>query len=287
VDLDAALTSGDGPWALVGTGTVLVFSVLGLAWAQSSADVARYQRPGSSGGASMLWAAFGATLPAFLLVAWGAVLAASDASLASGLARAPLATIAGILPAWYPAPLLAAAGLGLLSGAVLAVFSGGFAGHSLGIRVRRPIATGIAAVLGLAVAALLVLLVDDARDLMLDLVTTLAVPVAAWAGIFGAEMMIRSRRFHGPSLLARGGAYPDVRWVNLIGLVLITALGFGLTAAEPSWLSWQGYLFPLLGVDPDGALAASDLGVLAALVLGLLLPVVSGIPSVRRQEDSR
>ena len=43
---------------------------------------------------------------------------------------------------------------------------------------------------------------------MRDLVTTIAVPIAAWAGIFAAEMMIRSRRFDTPSLLTRGGVYP-------------------------------------------------------------------------------
>jgi hypothetical protein len=118
-------------------------------------------------------------------------------------------------------------------------------------------------------------------------VTTLAVPIAAWAGIFAAEMMIRSRRFHAPSLLARGGIYPDVRWVNFIGLFAVSAVGFGLTSATLSGLEWQGFLFPVFGIAADDPLATSDVGVLVALVLGLVIPLVSAIPAIRRQEDAK
>jgi len=76
--------------------------------------------------------------------------------------------------------------------------------------------------------------------------------------------------------------------VNLPALVVITVVGWGLTTATVVGLGWQGYVFRLAGVDLGGDLAASDLGVLVALVLGLLTPLVSGVPAIRRQEaDSR
>ena len=133
LDIEVALATGDGSWMLVLGGAVLVFSFVGLAWVQASSDIARYQRPASSGAASMLWATVGATLPPFVLIAWGAMLAASDPNLATGLASSPLPTIARLLPLWYPAPLLAAAGIGLLSGIVLTIYSGGFALQALGL----------------------------------------------------------------------------------------------------------------------------------------------------------
>ena len=142
------------------------------------------------------------------LIAWGAMLAASDPALADGLTTSPLTTVARMLPLWYPAPLLAAAGLGLISSVVLAMYSGGFALQSLRIRARRSITTLVAAVLVAVLAAGMVLLQADAFVIARDLATTLAVPVAAWAGIFAAEMMIRTRRFDAPSLLAPGGVYP-------------------------------------------------------------------------------
>jgi hypothetical protein len=80
--------------------------------------------------------------------------------------------------------------------------------------------------------------------------------------------------------------YPTVNWINLPLFVVITAVGFGLTTATVSWLSWQGYVFTLAGVPLDSALAGTDLGVFAALLLGLLVPIITGIPTIRRQEAS-
>jgi NCS1 family nucleobase:cation symporter-1 len=284
LDLAAAQGVADGPWMLVVTGVVLVFSFVGLAWVHSSADVARYQRTASDGGSTMLWATFGATLPALVLIAWGALLAASDPIIADGLVTNPLYTIAALLPLWYPAPLIAALGLGLLSAVVLTIYSGGFAIQSLGVPARRSVTTAVAGALVLGVAAALLFLLGDARGLIIDVATTIAVPVAAWAGILGAEVMIRRRRFDAESLLRRGGVYPAVRWVNLIGLVVFSAIGFGLSSAVLPGLDWQGYLLPFLGLADGDPLLTSDVGVLAALVLGMLLPLVTAVPTIRRQE---
>ncbi|HEU4849908.1 MAG TPA: cytosine permease [Terrimesophilobacter sp.] len=286
VSISTALTVGDGPWILVVTGAVLVFSFVGLVWAVSSADLARYQRPGGSGAASMLWSTFGATIPAFVLIAYGAVLAASNPDVATGLVETPLDTIALLIPTWYPIPLIAALALSLLSGVVISIYSGGFALQATGATMRRSASVVIVGVALAGVAILLALSVGDFTLLLRDVATSLAVPVAAWAGIFAAEMMIRNRRFDTKSLVTRGGVYSDVNWTNLTALVLASAIGFGLTTATVGWLSWQGYLFPLLDVAGASDLAASDLGVLVALVLGLLVPIIGGIPGIRRQEES-
>jgi purine-cytosine permease-like protein len=284
LDLGAALGVADGPWTLVLGGAVVVFSFVGLAWVQSSSDVARYQRTASSGAQTMLWATVGATLPPFALIVWGAMLAASDPVLATGLSTSPLPTLARLLPLWYPAPLLAAAGLGLLSSIVLAIYSGGFALQAVGLRARRHVTTILSSVLVAVLAAALVVLAADAFTIARDLATTLAVPVAAWAGIFSAEMMIRTRRFDSPSLLSPGGVYPQVRVANLIGFIVITVIGFGLSSATFPGLTWQGYLFPLLGVASEDPIATSDAGVLVALVLGIIVPLATAIPAIRKQE---
>lgn len=284
LNLDVALATGDGPWVLVLGGAVIVFSFVGLAWVQASSDIARYQRPGSSGAAAMLWATVGATLPPFALIAWGAMLAASDPNLATGLAASPLPTIARLLPLWYPAPLLAAAGLGLLSSIVLTVYSGGFALQAAGVRMPRFAGAIIAAVLVGGIATGLVFLAADADSIARDLATTLAVPVAAWAGIFAAEMMIRTRPFDSEGLLTPGGVYPRVRVVNFLAFLLLTAVGFGLSSATFPGLTWQGFLWPLIGIAPDDPLATSDVGVLVALVLGIIIPLATAIPAIRRQE---
>ena len=288
VDVSQALTTPDGSWLLTITGAVLVFSFLGLVWAYSGADIARYQRPSSSGPASALSAAFGATVPAFVLIAYGALLAASDPAIARGFLASPLDTLLLLLPGWYPIPLLLAAALSLLSGITLSLYSGGFALQAIGVRLPRQWSIVIVGVLLGTLAVLFAFGVNGGiNELFRDVATTLAVPTAAWIGIFAAETMIRTRRLDGDALTTRGGIYSDVRWVNLSSFIVISAIGFALTSATISWLSWQGYGFVALGVDLSSALAATDLGVLVALALGILTPIVSGIPAIRRQEAGR
>src|SRR5690606_7823058 len=104
---------------------------------------------------SMLWATFGATLPAFILIAWGALLAASNTGIASGFVTAPLETLAMMLPSWYPIPLILATGLSLLSGAAITLYSGAFSLQAAGVRVARPVAVAIVAALTAGLALLL------------------------------------------------------------------------------------------------------------------------------------
>jgi purine-cytosine permease-like protein len=284
VNITTALTVGDGPVILVVTGVVLVFSFVGLVWANSSADLARYQRPSSSGGASMLWASFGMTLPAFLLIGYGALLAASSTATAKGLSSSPIDTIAALLPSWYPVPLIAATALSLLSGVILSMYSGGFALGALGVKVTRSWATVIVGVLVFAVAIALGFTVNNVVVVFRDLATTIAVPVAAWAGIFSAEMILRRRRFDTGSLLARGGIYRDVNWLNFSMLVVASVIGLGFTTASVPGLGWEGYLFTAVGVPLASPLGSTDGGVLVSLALGLLTPLVAGISTIRHQE---
>jgi purine-cytosine permease-like protein len=282
VDLAVALSVPDGDWVLLVSGAVVVFSVLGLAWANSGADIARYQRAGTTGSSAVFVTVLGATLPAVLLISWGAVLAASNATLSDGLQSNPIDLLSSMLPAWYPAPLIAAVALGLLAASSVSLYSAGFAVLAAGVRVPRLIGVTLAVLMTAALVGLLLLTVSDVTVLFRDALTTLAVPVAAWAGIFGAETLLRRHRVHGPSLLSRGGVYPAVRWVNLGMLVVITGVGWGLSTATMVGLQWQGYLFAAVQVDAQSALAASDPGVLIALVLGILTPLILGIPGLRR-----
>jgi purine-cytosine permease-like protein len=234
----------------------------------------------------MLWATFGVALPSFVLIAYGALLAASNDTLAANIAADPLDSLGRLLPVWYPGPLLAATALSLLSGVVLALYSGGFALQAAGLRLRRSLSTLIVGVLMLLVAIIISSALTDLGQLFRDFATTAAVPVAAWAGIFGAEIMIRKRRFDSYSLLNRGGVYADARWGNLVALVLISVVGYGFLSATAPGLTWEGYLFTALGIPLQGQVATSDFGVLVALVLGLLVPLVAGHSAIRAQEKA-
>ena len=287
VDIRAALTIGDGPWVLVLTGAILVFSFVGLVWSTSAGDLARYQRPSGAGAGSMLTASFGNALPAFVLIAYGSLLAASDPALAFGFVVDPVATLTSIVPPWFLLPLIGAVGFGLLSGVILSVYSGGFALLAIAPPLRRELAVLVAGMLLAASAIALTVLAVDFAVIFRDVATTLAVPTAAWLGVFATEIMIRNRRFDTRSLVQRGGVYPDVNWVNLGVLVLASAIGYGYTTASAGWLSWQGYLLEVVGIPLRSELARADIGVLVALACALLLPIIVGVRTIRRQEAVR
>ncbi|TPX02225.1 hypothetical protein FJ656_23550 [Schumannella luteola] len=282
LDLSAALAVPDGSWSLVVGGAALVVAVGGLALVQSIGDLARYQRSTGAASAHSAAAVAGATLPTVILVGWGALLAASDRDLGLELTTTPIATLTGLLPAAAAIPLLVAVALSGVAGAAVATYSGGLAITAAGVRAPRPLVTVPAALVAALVAVVLLGAKVDASALLRDAAVTLAVPVAAWAGLVGGDLLLRTRRLHTPSLLRRGGIYPDVRPVAIALLVVLTALGWLLVDSSLPGLAWQGGLLPLLGPDA----AAARPGVLAALVGGLLAGLLLGLGTVRRQERS-
>ncbi|MGH1551035.1 purine-cytosine permease family protein [Leifsonia poae] len=188
VDLSRALDAPDALWTHVVTGAVLVLSYVGLAWAMSSAEVARYQRPLSSGGAAMLWATFGAGVPPFVLVSYGGLLAASNPGWAADLAQDPVGALVGLgLPGWYPVPLLLAVGLSLISALVLALYSTGFTIDALGVRLGRRWSTLVAGAAIAIAGGVLAATVTDLSSVIRGVPTALSVPVAAWVGVFSGR----------------------------------------------------------------------------------------------------
>lgn len=277
LDLAEALQRQDGPWIPVLGGAVLVLSVVGLAWAMSGGDLARYQRSSTGSTGSMLWATIGATLPAFLLIAYGAMLAASDPDLGAAIFDDPVGAIAGLLPAWAVLPATLAIGGALASGAIIALYSAGLAVLAAGVNAGRPAATTIATVAVVATAsAFTVGAVEGAMAGFVAVLPVAVVPVAVWTGIIAGDTMVRTRPVGVEALLHRGGAVPDVVWTAVLGLVALTALGWGLVDGAP----FTGWLLPLLGGSGD-AIAAADLGVLVALVLAIPLGVVVALRSGR------
>lgn len=109
-----------------------------------------------------------------------------------------------------------------------------------------------------------------------------AVPVAAWSGIFAADILIRRIAYHEVSLSRSYGFYKSVNIVNLLGWLLATAIGLGLVRSELVEFSWTGYLSNYF-VNSD-FWQLSSAGVIIALAIGLLLPVIFGIPRIKRQE---
>jgi NCS1 family nucleobase:cation symporter-1 len=110
------------------------------------------------------------------------------------------------------------------------------------------------------------------------------VPIAAWAGIFLADLLLRRKDYADAELAEASGRYGRFRVGSIVLLVVATVVGWGLvTNTYADWLSWQGYLLGPIG-GKEGAWAFANLGVLAALLIGFVGTLLLGRGAVRAQE---
>ena len=281
----AALPAGSGQ-QVVGA-LVLVMTGFGLGWVNAAADYSRYLPRASSTGGVVWWTTFGGALAPAILVVTGVLLAGSSKDLSSAIGTDPIGALTTLLPVWFLIPFAVVAILGLVGGAVLDIYSSGLALLSAGVRIPRPVAAGVDGVFMVAGAVYVVFFAKDFIGPFQAFLVTLGTPVAAWCGVFVADVVLRRRAYAEDELDDRRGRYGDVRW-GAIGLVVVgTALGWGLvtnTYGVPSWLNWQGYLLEPFGLGGrTGAWAYANLGVLVALVVGFVGTLASR-GSIRRQE---
>jgi nucleobase:cation symporter-1, NCS1 family len=173
-----------------------------------------------------------------------------------------------------------------VGGAVLDIYSSGLALLTLGLRVPRYVAAGVDGVLMVLGAIYVVFVADDFIGPFMGFLITIGVPIAAWAGIFIADLLLRRSDYADRDLYDRAGRYGDVRWSAVAVLVVGTVAGWGLvTNTFADWLKWQGFLLKPVGLGgKSGAWAYANLGVAAALLIGFLGWLLLGAATVRRQE---
>jgi NCS1 family nucleobase:cation symporter-1 len=295
-----ALPAG-GITAVLGA-LVFVMTAFGLGWVNAAADYSRYLPRKSSGKGVVGWTTFGGALAPMILVLFGLLLAGSStkgsgstadlptADLITRIGADPIGALAELLPTWFLVIFVIVAVLGLVGGAVLDIYSSGLALLSLGVKVQRYVAALIDGTIMLAGTVAVVFFVKGGGFIsqFQGFLITLGVPVAAWAGVMLADVLLRRQDYAERELFDRRGRYGDVQW-DAVGLVALgTALGWGLvTNTAAGWLSWQGYfLGPLNLGGRTGAWAYSNIGVLVALLIGFLGTLIFSPWRVRRQEGT-
>jgi nucleobase:cation symporter-1, NCS1 family len=99
---------------------------------------------------------------------------------------------------------------------------------------------------------------------------TLGVLLAAWSGIFLADMaLLRWRAGYDETRLYRAGppGQAGYNWCGLAALFIACAVGLGTVTSTSPVFSWVGYLLGLVG-GRTGAVGGSSIGVIIALLLG-------------------
>ncbi|HEY2643615.1 MAG TPA: cytosine permease [Galbitalea sp.] len=269
---------------------ILVMTGFGLGWVNAAADYSRYLPRTTKSSSVVGWVTFGGSLAPAILVVFGLLLAGSSTKLSAAIGADPIGALTSILPIWFLIPFAVVAILGLVGGAVLDIYSSGLALLSAGIRIPRPVAAGIDGVVMIIGAIYVVFVSSDFIGPFEAFLITLGVPVAAWCGVFIADIVLRRKNYSEPDLYNSRGRYGSVRWVAIALVVIGTGLGWGLitnTNTSVTWLNWQGYLLAPFGLGGrSGPWAYANLGVLVALVVGFVGTLIFSRSSIRRQESA-
>lgn len=288
VDFSAIMEIPAGGTTHVIGALVMVLTGFGLGWINVAADWSRYQSRDTPGGKIVFWNTFGAAVAPIILVFFGLMLVGSRPDLMAGIESDPIGTLATILPTWVLIPFLITAVLGLVSGAVLGIYSSGLTLLSLGVKIPRPAAAFLDGVILTAGTVWVVFFAQDFLGPFQSFLITLGVPIASWAGIMIADIMLRKRDYDEQALFDSSGRYGSWDWASIGTMVVATFLGWGLVvngfAEEAAWNNWQGYLLGPIG-GKDGDWAWANLGVLVSLVFSLLITLILRSRSVARQEE--
>jgi purine-cytosine permease-like protein len=281
----AAVPSGS-PQAFIGT---LIFAAtgFGLGWVNSGADYSRYLPRNASSTGVVGWTTFGAAVAPVILVLYGLLLAGSDSKLNGAIASDPIGALTSLLPTWFLILFAIVAIGGLIGGAVLDIYSSGLALLTLGLRIPRWTAAGIDGVIMCLGTIYIVWFASNFIGPFEGFLITVGVPIAAWCGVFVADLLLRKKDYAESELYDSKGRYGAINWVAVGTTVVATVVGWGLvTNTFADWLSWQGYLLDPLGLGPkaNGPWTYANLGVFVALAIGFIGEFALARAQVRKQE---
>ncbi|GAB3404772.1 purine-cytosine permease family protein [Flindersiella endophytica] len=282
----AAAAPSNEPTALFGA-LILAATALGLGWVNAGADYSRYLPRSVSSKGVVGWTTFGGAIAPVILIGFGVALAAADPKLNDAIATDPIGALTTVLPTWYLVPFALVAVFGLVSGAVLDIYSSGLTLLTLGLRIKRWKAALIDGVLMVIGTIWLVFFASDVIGPLQGFLITLGVPIAAWCGIFVADLLLRKQPYAQADLYESSGRYGAFGWAAVGTMVVATVAGWGLVVnTYAKALAWQGFLLEPLGLGPklDGPWTYANLGVLVALVLGFAGYLLTGFARVRAQE---
>jgi nucleobase:cation symporter-1, NCS1 family len=267
---------------------VFAMTGFGLGWVNSGGDYSRYLPRTASGRGVVGWTVFGASVAPVVLVLYGLLLAGSDPELNKAVSGDPVGALTAILPTWYLVPFALVAIGGLIGGAVLDIYSSGLALLTLGLRVPRWTAASIDGVVMVLGTVYVVWVAGSFFLPFQGFLITLGVPIAAWCGVFLADLMLRRTDYAQAELYDARGRYGAVGWGAVGSMVVGAVVGWGLVVnGYSSSLSWQGYLLGPLGLGgKDGSWAFANLGVLFALAIGFAGYLATSSGRVGAQEHA-
>ncbi|QBD77572.1 cytosine permease [Ktedonosporobacter rubrisoli] len=259
----AVLAAQPGPWD---TGVLATLSIIiagtGIGWANAGADYARYLPHKVKGSSIVGWTVFGSTLPLFVLILTGRLLASHLSNLAS--AENPVLAIGSALPSWMAIPYLITAIGGLVAGADLSIYSSGLNLLAIGLKIERYKTVIIDGVLMIAGAIYVMLIAQNFFTPFESFLQLLADGLTAWSAIFLIDMLKRrSYNIAGLTDTSARSSYFYIAGINRAALIAwLLGILAGLAFTVSPWFS---------GPFAIGIFATSSLGYLIGFLVSALI----------------
>lgn len=279
IDFSMVSQVKSGSWEAVAGSSIMVATALGLSWINSAADYSRYLPKKASSKGVVGWTTFGGAIAPLVLIIFGLLLVASQkggasSTFATAISADPIGALASILPTWYLIPFILVAVGSLISGAVMDIYSSGLTLLAIGLPIKRWVGTCIDGVIMFFGTIAIVWFSSNFVGPFEAFLGLIGVPISAWAGIFLGDLLLRRKDYDEKALFDAKGRYGAVNSLALTSMIVLTAIGWGLTAPTVSWLGFEGFLFKPLHIDAS-LWGASGLGVFIALVLGFFVPFLN------------
>ena len=226
-----AMPSGDWLTAFLPAVSVIAAGT-GISWAIAGADYSRYQSAKSKNSHIFAAVSGGAALPLCLLMLAGILLSARPPDLA---AENPIALIGSVLPPWMAIPYLLAATAGIVTIAVLSLYSASLNLLTIGVRIRQIWAVTLDALIVLGIALYILFVAGDFMGPFIAFLLCCGVFLAAWEAIFLVDYVCLRRHqgyqdsqlfdLRGPNAGVRVG--PLLCWLfGALGGLMVTRTGF-------------------------------------------------------------
>lgn len=283
-NLDFSINGNDN--VKIFASAALVYAFFGAAWASIGADYSRELAKHARGLRAAGWTILGSFIaPVILGLYFFFAFTGATGDLKQKLSGNFLVAIGNIgAPILSPLTLVAVAAFFVLwMTASLAAVKLSVA--SLGLRGRSTLLVTVVALVSViaGTAGWAWLGNSELWSVLTSYAQLLAIPIASWAGIFSADVLIRRIAYHEVSLSRAYGFYKSANVLNVSAWIIATVVGLGLANGTRPELAWLGFFADAISPYRPDALAA--VSIFVAFGLAFLAPVLFGIPRIKKQES--
>lgn len=236
-----------------------IVAAMPVSYANTPAEYARYLPRKTSARAITFWTAIGAYVPAVVITVIG-YLAARSVDMTD-----PIGGFQPLLAPWYFGLFVLAVVGGSMANNFINTYSSGMSLLAMDLKVSRPVAIMIDAVLATAAAAYAIFY-NDFTTAFIAFLSLTVVWIAPWWAIYLIDAAQRGERYRGADMLsAQGGAYAGWNSMTYVAWLAGMAASLACTSAE---VFTSGFAVAYLG----GADLSIPAGMLVAGLLYVLLP---------------